>query len=51
MAANPDNLQYTKDHEWIHVEGETGTIGITALRPEAAGGHRPRAAAAGRVDL
>lgn len=29
MAANPDNLHYTKDHEWILVEGETGTIGIT----------------------
>lgn len=21
---------YTKDHEWIRVEGETGTVGITA---------------------
>jgi len=29
MATNPDNLSYTKDHEWIHVAGETGTIGIT----------------------
>jgi glycine cleavage system H protein len=25
----PDNLKYTKDHEWILVEGNTGTIGIT----------------------
>lgn len=25
----PSNLKYTKDHEWILVEGETGTIGIT----------------------
>jgi glycine cleavage system H protein len=25
----PDNLKYTKDHEWIKVEGETATIGIT----------------------
>lgn len=25
----PDNLKYTKDHEWVHVEGNTGTIGIT----------------------
>ena len=25
----PDNLKYTKDHEWIRIEGETGTIGIT----------------------
>ncbi|MFM8394273.1 MAG: glycine cleavage system protein GcvH [Acidobacteriota bacterium] len=29
MAANPENLHYTKDHEWILVEGTTGTIGIT----------------------
>ncbi len=25
----PQNIQYTKDHEWISVEGTTGTIGIT----------------------
>lgn len=25
----PTNLKYTKDHEWILVEGEIGTIGIT----------------------
>ena len=25
----PENYRYTKDHEWILVEGETGTIGIT----------------------
>jgi glycine cleavage system H protein len=25
----PGNLKYTKDHEWIMVEGGTGTIGIT----------------------
>jgi len=25
----PENLKYTKDHEWILVSGETGTIGIT----------------------
>lgn len=25
----PENLRYTKDHEWIRVEGETGVIGIT----------------------
>ncbi len=25
----PDNLKYTKDHEWILIEGSTGTIGIT----------------------
>ena len=25
----PTNLRYTKDHEWILVEGATGTVGIT----------------------
>lgn len=25
----PNNLKYTKDHEWISVEGTTGTVGIT----------------------
>ncbi len=25
----PDNLKYTKNHEWLKVEGEKATIGIT----------------------
>lgn len=25
----PDNLKYTKDHEWVLVDGNTATIGIT----------------------
>ena len=25
----PDNLRYTKDHEWIQLEGNVATIGIT----------------------
>jgi glycine cleavage system H protein len=25
----PANLKYTKDHEWISLEGNTATIGIT----------------------
>ncbi len=25
----PEEFQYTKDHEWIRVDGDTGTIGIT----------------------
>jgi glycine cleavage system H protein len=25
----PDNLRYTKDHEWIKLDGNTATIGIT----------------------
>ena len=27
--AYPADLKYTKEHEWIKVEGNTGTIGIT----------------------
>ena len=29
MSTYPDNYRYTKDHEWVLVEGDTGTIGIT----------------------
>lgn len=25
----PDNFRYTKEHEWVRVEGDTGTVGIT----------------------
>ena len=25
----PENLKYTKDHEWILIDGKTGTIGVT----------------------
>ncbi|MBD8387722.1 glycine cleavage system protein GcvH [Dysgonomonas sp. BGC7] len=25
----PENLKYSKDHEWIRVEGDTAVIGIT----------------------
>lgn len=25
----PENYRYTKDHEWLHVDGDVGTIGIT----------------------
>jgi glycine cleavage system H protein len=25
----PENLRYTKDHEWVLLEGNTATIGIT----------------------
>jgi glycine cleavage system H protein len=27
--AYPENYKYTKEHEWISVEGTTGTVGIT----------------------
>ena len=25
----PDNLKYTKDHEWVKVDGEIAMVGIT----------------------
>ena len=25
----PDNLRYTKDHEWVSLEGDIATVGIT----------------------
>lgn len=25
----PENLRYTKDHEWVKLEGNTATVGIT----------------------
>jgi glycine cleavage system H protein len=25
----PTDLKYTKEHEWIRVDGDTGTVGIT----------------------
>ena len=27
----PDGLYYTKDHEWLKVDGSAGTVGITDL--------------------
>lgn len=29
MADIPENLRYSRDHEWVSVEGDTATIGIT----------------------
>lgn len=26
---NPEDLRYTESHEWVHVDGGIGTIGIT----------------------
>src|SRR5204863_5098136 len=25
----PDNFRYTKEHEWVSVQGDIGTVGIT----------------------
>lgn len=35
--SNPTNLQYTKEHEWVSVEGDVATIGITAYAAEKLG--------------
>jgi glycine cleavage system H protein len=29
MANVPENLHYSKDHEWVRIEGDTAVIGIT----------------------
>ena len=29
MAKIPQDLRYTKDHEWIRMEGAMGVMGIT----------------------
>ena len=35
--ANPTELQYTKEHEWVKVEGDVATIGITKYAADALG--------------
>jgi glycine cleavage system H protein len=30
MADTPEDLSYTKDHEWVRVKGSEATVGITA---------------------
>lgn len=35
--AYPSDYRYTKEHEWIKVEGNTGTIGITDHAQESLG--------------
>jgi glycine cleavage system H protein len=29
MSTYPEDFRYTKEHEWVKIEGETGLIGIT----------------------
>jgi len=33
----PENFRYTKEHEWVLVEGDIGTIGITDYAQEELG--------------
>jgi glycine cleavage system H protein len=35
--ANPENLQYTKEHEWVLVAGDVATVGITQYAADALG--------------
>jgi glycine cleavage system H protein len=35
--SEPSTLKYTKDHEWILVDGDTATVGITAYAAEKLG--------------
>jgi glycine cleavage system H protein len=37
MSNVPANLKYTKDHEWLSVEGDIATVGITDYAQEALG--------------
>jgi glycine cleavage system H protein len=37
MSNIPENLRYSKDHEWVKVEGDTAAIGITDYAQHALG--------------
>jgi glycine cleavage system H protein len=37
MANIPDDLHYSKDHEWVRVEGNTAVIGITDYAQDSLG--------------
>ena len=41
----PTDLRYTKDHEWVRVDGDEATVGITEYAAEPARRHRLRRAA------
>lgn len=34
---NPTGLQYTADHEWLEIEGDLATVGVTAFAADALG--------------
>ncbi|MFA6431152.1 MAG: glycine cleavage system protein GcvH [Candidatus Margulisiibacteriota bacterium] len=34
---NPENLKYSKEHEWVKVEGNVATIGITHYAQDSLG--------------
>lgn len=35
--ANPENLKYTKEHEWVLIDGDVATVGITRYAADALG--------------
>jgi glycine cleavage system H protein len=35
--SNPTNLKYSKEHEWVLVDGDIATVGITAYAANALG--------------
>lgn len=35
--SNPQNLRYSKSHEWVRIEGDLATCGITQYAQEALG--------------
>lgn len=37
MSSVPDGLRYSKEHEWVRVEGDTAVVGITAFAQEQLG--------------
>jgi glycine cleavage system H protein len=34
---NPDDLRYSREHEWVRVDGATATIGITSFAADELG--------------
>lgn len=37
MSAVPSDLQYTAEHEWVRLEGDVATVGITQYAADALG--------------
>ncbi len=37
MAEHPDDLRYTTDHEWVRIDGDLATVGITDFAQDSLG--------------
>ncbi len=37
MSLDPKKLKYSKEHEWVFVDGKIGTVGVTAYAAEQLG--------------